>query len=318
MSVKHNPSVFIASVIVSCLVLGAALAIFFVETVPSLVVSVLLACSVATLLYGILGGVSAAGFDLGPLKMGGSAAVLLGSVWYFNTALDPQLERIRYERRIAQFDFEELAAPSDGWFAINENTGVPVAVAFTEPVTGEVIETVGTPNSVSLLLKLASGESNERYLVMGTDAVAGQAIGYVPVGDLIEIIGSIGLQPGTIYGPQRLYLTAESELPPGMERRWGNTECRGGNMPFEIEVVRFHEFTDYDLRRCDDAEGAEAYYSSSLDNDAGELLELTIEDRRRRFLIAVVGADHRPPQERPDSNEPPWSSFLVIEMESSS
>ncbi len=316
MSAKRGPFVFIASVIVSCLVLGVALVVFFVEAVPALVVSVLLACSVATLLYGILGGVSEAGFNFGPIKMGGSAAVLIGGAWYFNSALDPQLEKIRYERRIAQFNFEEIAAPSDGWFAIDESTGVPVEVVFTDPVTGEVVETVQRPNSASLPLKLASDEGNDRYLVLGTDAAVGQAIGYVPTRDLIIALNSIGLQPGTIYGPQRLYLTTEGELPPGMERRWGNTECRGESMPFEIEVVRFHEFADYDLRRCDAVEGAEANYSSSLDNDTGELLELTIEGRRRHFLIAVVGADHRPPQERPDPNEPPWSSFLVIEMES--
>ena len=83
---------------------------------------------------------------------------------------------------------------------------------------------------------------------------------------------------------------------------WGNTECRGESMPFEIEAVRFNGFADYDLRRCDAADGAEADLTSSLDNDAGELVELTIEGERRSFLIAVVGADHQ--------NEPLWSSFL--------
>ena len=78
MSVKHGS--FILGVIVGCLALGVALVVF-VKDVPALVISVVLACAVASLLYGILGGVSAAGFDLGPLKMGGSAAVLLGSVW---------------------------------------------------------------------------------------------------------------------------------------------------------------------------------------------------------------------------------------------
>ena len=85
---------------------------------------------------------------------------------------------------------------------------------------------------------------------------------------------------------------------------------------FEIEAVRFHGFTDYDLRRCDAAAGSEADNSSSLNNDDGELVELMIEGKRRSFLIAVVGADHRPRQERSDPSKPPWSSFLVIEMES--
>ena len=229
-----------------------------------------------------------------------------------------KFEKIRHERRVEQFgfDFDEHASPSDGWFAIDESTGVPVEVAFTDPVSDEIVKIVQRPISASLPLKLASEEGNERYLVLGTGASSEQGIGYVPVRDLISAMDSIGWQPGIIYGPQRLYLTTEGELPPGMERRWGNRECRGESMPFEIEAVRFHGFADYDLRRCDAAEGAEVDHSSSLDNDDGELVELTIEGERRSFLIAVVGADHRPPQEHSNQNEPPWSSFLVIEMES--
>ena len=80
-------------------------------------------------------------------------------------------------------------------------------------------------------------------------------------------------------------------------------------MPFEIEVVRFSGFTDYDLRRCDAAEGAAADYTSSLDNHSGELVELMIEGQRRSFLVGIVAADHNP-----KSKEPPWSTFFVLEM----
>ena len=66
--------VFTAIVIVGCLALATVLVVF-VE-VPALVVSVLLACGVATLLYGFLGGVSEAGFNFAPIKMTGSAAFL--------------------------------------------------------------------------------------------------------------------------------------------------------------------------------------------------------------------------------------------------
>ncbi len=47
-----------------------------------------------------------------------------------------KFEKIRHERRVEQFgfDFDEHASPSDGWFAIDESTGVPVEVAFTDPV----------------------------------------------------------------------------------------------------------------------------------------------------------------------------------------
>ena len=125
MSVKQGPFVFIAIIILGCLALAVGLAVF-VEAVPALVVSVLLACSVATLLYSILGGVSEAGFNFGPITMTGSAAVLLGFVWMFNSSLERELAQIRYENRVEQFgfNFDEHATPSDGWFAIDENIGV--------------------------------------------------------------------------------------------------------------------------------------------------------------------------------------------------
>ena len=54
-SVTHRPSIFIAIVIVGCLVLGVVLVLFAIDIVPALIVSVILSCGVATLIYGILG-----------------------------------------------------------------------------------------------------------------------------------------------------------------------------------------------------------------------------------------------------------------------
>ena len=315
---SKKPSSVVVVFTVGFLGLAVVLAVFHAN-VPALVISVFLACGVASLLYGILEGVTGASVNFGGwLQVGGSGAVLLGSAWLFNSPLDQQLTRIRAENRFEEygFDFDERAVPSDGWFAIDEGTGIPVEVAFTDPVTDRVVEIVQRPISASLRLRLASEEGTDRYLVLGTSATVSQAVGYVPGRDLISAVDSVGWQPGTVYGPQRLFLSPEGDLPPGAERRWGNTECRGESMPFEIEVVRLYGFTDYDLRRCDGGAGAGVDYSSSLNNDHGELVELMIQSERRRFLIVVVAADHRPPGERQEPNLPPWSSFLVIEMES--
>ena len=278
---RHSPFIFTAIVIAISLVLGVALVIFAIDIVPALVVSVVLSCGVATLIYGILGGVTRAGFDLGPIKMGGSAAVLLGGVWFFNYLLEPQLERIRRETRIERFsfDFDEHADPSSGWFAVDERTGKPVEISFVDPVTGNAVETVEIPSPSAW------------------------------------IGGSIEMKPATVYGFRRLYISRGDELPIGMERRWGNTECRGESMPFEIEAVRFeNEFTFYDLRRCDTTQRAKADHSSALQSHRAELVELEIEGNERSFVIAVLAVDHRSSS---DLNSPPWSTFLVIEMESS-
>ena len=200
MLAERGPVIAVVMVIVGCLALATALVVF-VKAVPALVVSVVLACAVASLLYGILGGVSNAGFDLGPLKMGGSAAVLIGSVWLFNRALDPQLEQIRHEMIVEQFsfDFDRHAVPSKGWFAIDESIGVPVAVAFTDPVTNTVVETVQRPTGANLPLKLAP-TGNDRYLVLGTSAETGQEIGYVSAPDLISAMGSSAGSQGRSTG----------------------------------------------------------------------------------------------------------------------
>ncbi len=92
---RTGPFVFVAFVIVGCLVSGVVLASFQASAAPAMVIAVLLACSVATLLYGILGGVSSAGFNFGPVKVGGSAAVLLASIWLFNAPLESQLRELR-------------------------------------------------------------------------------------------------------------------------------------------------------------------------------------------------------------------------------
>ena len=270
-----------------------------------------MACAVATLVYAVLGGISEAGFNFGPFKVTGSAAVLFGGAWLINAALEPQLERIRDERRVEQFsfDFDEHAAPADGWFAIDERTAVPVEVEFTDPVTEKTAEVVTPPSAPNLPLKLVPEPSNDNYLVTGARTETGPGLGYVSAQDLISAVGAFGLQPGTGYGFQRLHLATEGGLPDGMVRRWGNTMCRGASMPFEIEAIRFSGFADYDLRQCDAQESAPPDHSSSLASGDGELVTLTIEGERRSFLIAVVAADHRA-----NPNEPPWSTFFVTEM----
>ena len=175
MSVKHGPFTVSAVVILGCLVGGVAL-VTAVKDVPAVVVAVVLACGIATLTYTLLGGVSEAGFHLGPLSLTGSGAMLVGSAFLINNALDPQLMQIRRENRADQFgfNFDQHAAPPKGWFALNDRTGVPLDVTFTDPVTNEVVKTVKPPPAVSLPLKLAADEGNDRYVVLGTDAGSGQ------------------------------------------------------------------------------------------------------------------------------------------------
>ena len=316
MKLERGPFVFTAIVIVGCLVVGVSAVVFFTADVPSLVVSVVLACGVASLLYGIIGGVTEAGFGFGPLKIGGSAAVLLGGVWLFDGLLDPQLVKIRAEADARRdearqeqysFDHERHTIPAEGWFAIGAIDGEPMEVQLIDPVTNSVEHIVRKPSAASLPLKLAEEEDNDRYLVMGDGAE--QGLGYVSLRDVINAAGSSGgMTPGKVYGFKRLHLPRSEELAPDKPRQWGNKgPCLGKSLPLLLEVVHFADgFAKYDLTVCGAGEGEPPAHQSSLASGDGELVWLTIEGRRRAFLIAVVGANHQ--------ETPPWSTFLVVEM----
>ena len=123
---------------------------------PSLVISVALACAVSALLYGILGGVGKAGFEFGPLKMGGSAAVLVGSAYLFNLLLEPQQEAIRAARvetilESVRFNVNRHVVPARGWFAIDRETAEPVSVRVFDPVSNEEIVVFVPPARANLL-----------------------------------------------------------------------------------------------------------------------------------------------------------------------
>ena len=246
---SHGAFIFTAAVVVGCLAVGV-LATILTDKVPSMVVSVVLACGVASLLYGILGGVTEAGFDFGPLKVGGSAAVLLGGVWLINQYLDPQLVKIRGDPY--RFDFDQHARPADNWFAINENTGVPIDVEFTDPVSGAV-ERVEKPASARLRLNLTGDQDNDRYLVVADGAGDEESLGYVSVRDLVSAIGSVGgVMPKTVYTPWNLYLSSgelSDETPssfrkPDLPRR--KPSLRDRSRPARIRVRRL----PVDALRC--------------------------------------------------------------------
>ena len=98
---------------------GGRVGFRFRSPVPSLVISVLFACALAALLYSILGSVGEAGFKLGPINVGGSAAVLIGGIYLFNILLEPQLAAIRYrslkeELEGVRFVFDLHATPAEG------------------------------------------------------------------------------------------------------------------------------------------------------------------------------------------------------------
>lgn len=298
MQTRSAPFIISSVIIFGCLATGVGLVVL-VQDVPAVVVAVVLACAIATLTYTLLGGVTGAGFHLGPVKLAGSAAVLVGSIWFINHYLDPQLAQIRRER--SGFDINRHADPPEGWFALDRTTGVPLTVEFSDPVTQTVVATVQPPSTLTLRLGLLADEDSDRYSVVGIGAAAEEAIGYVTASEIASSAGSLPWQP-TFYGAQSLYSTESG----GLARRWG--ECSGAGMPFEIEARRFYGFTDYALRLCDSPEDAEPDHVSTLNNRAAEIVRLTVQDRRRTFLVGVVAADHR--------SDPQWSRFIAFEIHS--
>lgn len=317
-SSRHWQVVFLASVVVCCLLVAAVLAVRYGPDFPALVLAVVLACAVTSLVYGFLGGVSEAGFDLGVLKLGGTAATLIGSVWFFNARLEPQFEEIRRSRN--QVTFVQHASPSAGWFPVDSTTGSPIAVTFTDPVDANRTKTVLPPEEPTLRLELEE-ESAEDYLVRGQGLSQQKALGRVGREQLLDALGSVGLKTNAVYGPQRLYLMSEGgEMPEDISNGWGSVdECRSRSLPMRIEVVKFQDsFADYNVFRCDTEDPVQPDHKSRLGPHQAELLRLPIQNADRSFLIALVAADHQGLEDaelrEPGESVAFWSSFLVVEI----
>ena len=321
----RGPFVLVALVVVGCLGAGIALAIF-VEDTPAMLMSVVLACAVAALLYGILGGVSEAGFNFGPVKMGGSAAVLLGGAFLFNQFLQEQMQEIRRisieeaveeALRGARFIPREHIDPSEGWIAIDRETAMPISVriknpeADSDPEARDTLKTFREPSEAVLQLRLNGGKDDEGpFLVSGLRAADDRGLGYINLRELEKAIDLSGdFKPIALHGPRRVHLVAEGELDESTPRDWGSSgRCLGKRLPMRLRAERFDSsYADYSLFACGTADESTADHHSSLAPGQSELVELTIDGDRRNFLISVLAANHQ--------EQPFWSSFLVTEME---
>lgn len=320
MNRKHTANfIFIGFVVIGCIGLGIWLWLTADEA-PALILSVLLGISVTALLYGVIGGVSDAGFSFGPLKMGGSAAVLLGSIWMFNYYLEAQLQ---FNRSGENFDLDRHVEPHhSSWFAINRTSGEPIEIEFTSHADSENAHTtrVSPPLEPAIQFDVVSSPMESVYRVRGrTLTEDDDVLGEINLSSLKNRWLSEQVRAPTdvardyrirhTYGPQRLHLSRAGELASDTPRDWGSNEkCRGNRMPIRLRAMRFKEgFADYDVYVCGVDSFEVPIHESSLSKGQGELLSLDVEGRERYFLISVLAANHLV--------EPPWSSFVVLELE---
>ena len=311
-------------VVAACLVLGVLLTLIG-DKPPSMVISVLLACGIAALLYGILGGVTGADFNLGPLKVGGSAAVLLGGTWLINYYLQPQLEDRSLTRAIEKLDFDPQTdvkpAPTE-WYAIEERTGQPTTVTFQYGrYDGDGNEFVprefehSPPSDALIRFVLEEKEDGGReYIVKGRSA--DEPLGVIAKDDIADTVGIIDSNPIAIWGPRSLYMPKDDmELLADQPSAWGNKTCSGTALPVRIRVTKLglveedegEGHTHFEVIPCDST-GEGDIRKSSLKSDQGEKFEIEFEGKSKRtFIVAVVSANHQ--------TTPPWSRFVVIELD---
>ena len=86
---KFEKIVIVVSLIIGFL--GGILLIAF--KFPPVIPSVFIAMAISVLVYHFLGGIQEAGFNMGPVKMGGSIAALIGCAFVINHYLDGQVKR---------------------------------------------------------------------------------------------------------------------------------------------------------------------------------------------------------------------------------
>lgn len=311
-------------VVAACLVLGVLLTVIGDKT-PSMVISVLLACGIAALLYGILGGVTGADFNLGPLKVGGSAAVLLGGTWLINYYLAPQLEDRSRDVAIERLNFDpqdDVEPAPTGWYAIDKRTGQPTTVIFQyERYDDEGDEFVSrefenSPPSEALIRFVLEPKKDggREYIVKGRSA--DEPLGVIARDDIADTVGIIDSNPIAIWGPRSLYMPkGDVALSDDQTTAWGNNVCSGTALPLRIRVVKLglveeHEgegHTHFEVTPCNSSDESDIR-KSSLKSDQGEKFEIEFDGQKKRtFIIAVISADH--------TITPPWSRFVVIELD---
>lgn len=279
--------------------------------IPPLAPAIAFACALSVLLYVIIGGVGVAGFSFGPVKMSGSAAVLIGSVWIFNYLLEPQMNEIRQERvdvavnkakEAFSFDYERHVTPPKDWYAISRITGEPVEIQILDPTGIRRPKVIDPPREPGWNLEMGEMDESNRYPVFVRGATV--PIGYMSVTNIEQIFGNLAtLEPAETHGPVRLHLVRAGELPPDKPRSWGLDECVENLLPIQIYVERFYEDAAvYQVRPCDGGDPIR----SSLGSGEANTHKFTINGEDYAFVVTVVAADHQ--------TEPFWSSFLVIEM----
>lgn len=130
---------------------------------PPVFVSLFLATGVSSLIYRFLGGTKGASFTTGALKVGGSAALLLGTTWFLNTTLEKQMS---YEKSI------NFYPDSSQWYCANMKTGKPM-----------VVEIKGLKND----LKLSTNESLKNQQLNVYSDLKDNGILHVTTKDSFEI-----------------------------------------------------------------------------------------------------------------------------------
>lgn len=91
----HNDDVVLWIVIAFCLLTSVGLVsvwTFLGHWYPPMLIAMLLGIAVAALTYRYLGGTGGSVFTIGLLKVAGSAALLLGTVWFANQGLSTQMQ----------------------------------------------------------------------------------------------------------------------------------------------------------------------------------------------------------------------------------
>lgn len=261
-------------------------------------ISALFAIAATALLYSIIGGVGKADFQFGPFHLGGSAAVLIGSLVLFNCLLE------RWSQP-APFNLEKHVRPAEGWFAIDQDTGTPISITIKDPIDDKQEKVIQPPREAILNLKVGEHDEDHNHLISGINADSG--LGHISHQHLISVARPLAkLEVDEVFGPKRLYLVSSGELPPDKTRRWGSGECVVNSLPLKIEVKRFSDSAArIEVRPCasDESEPIEEVHLKKGD---AHYFQLTIKGRLRSFLISVVAANHQV--------SPFWSSFLVIEM----
>lgn len=173
-------------VIITVMLIGfvGGVIICLLDILP-IITAVFLATGIASLVYRFLGGIQSTTFNIGPVKLVGSIAALIGCAWFINNNMVEQIKtknQNMIEQRESEKKHLEFKPDKSQWVAMDINKCIPVTVKVE---TDELNYLTYEPKQD--IFKNTQLDIDREFKIMPEDSKNGFILGKLSVKDLKSI-----------------------------------------------------------------------------------------------------------------------------------